>query len=168
MECIACLDKNNGIGKNGQLLISIPEDMKFFRETTKDSVVIMGRKTLYSFKNKMPLVNRINIVFTREKNYMANLPEYKNLDNLYFVSDKNEMNEILKNYQDKKVFVIGGENIYKLLINECDVLLLTIVDKTFDADTFFPDFGKMNFKLSKISEDFYHEGIKYNFCVYKK
>ena len=60
MYAIACIDKNNGIGKNGNLLISIPDDMRFFRETTKDSIVIMGRKTLFSFKNKEPLKNRIN------------------------------------------------------------------------------------------------------------
>lgn len=168
MKCIACIDKNNGIGKNGKLLISIPDDMKFFRETTKNSIVVMGRKTLYSFKNKMPLINRINIVFTHDKQYMSNLPEYKGIDNLYFISDKNELNEILKNHQDKNVFIIGGENIYNLLINDCDTLLLTIVDKTFDADTFFPDYEKMNFRLTNKSEDFYYEGLKYNFCTYKK
>ena len=55
MIAIACLDAKNGIGKDGKLLISIPEDMSFFRNTTKDNIVIMGRKTLFSFKDKMPL-----------------------------------------------------------------------------------------------------------------
>lgn len=168
MKCIACIDKNNGIGKNGQLLISIPNDMKYFRETTKDSIVIMGRKTLYSFKDRQPLKNRINIVFTHDKNSILNDYEYKNYNNLYFVSEKSELNKILNNYKNKEVYVIGGEKIYNLLINECDTLLLTVLDKTFDADTFFPDFTKYNFVLSDKSEDFNYEGIKYNFCIYKK
>ena len=64
MIAIACIDAKNGIGKNGKLLISIPEDMQFFVENTGDSVLVMGRKTLFSFKDRKPLKNRINIVFT--------------------------------------------------------------------------------------------------------
>ena len=81
MIAIACIDAKNGIGKDGKLLISIPEDMNFFRTTTKDNIVIMGRKTLFSFKDKMPLKNRINIVFATNKKLAD---DYKGIDNIFF------------------------------------------------------------------------------------
>ena len=71
MNIIVAADKNWGIGKNNQLLVSIPADMKMFREETSGKVVVMGRKTLESFPNGLPLKNRINIVLTRDRNYEA-------------------------------------------------------------------------------------------------
>ena len=66
MNLIAAVDKNWAIGRNNKLLVSIPDDMKFFRETTTGKVVVMGRKTLESFPGKKPLKNRVNIVLTGE------------------------------------------------------------------------------------------------------
>ena len=168
MISIACIDKNRGIGKDGKLLISIPEDMKFFRETTKDSIVIMGRKTLYSFKDKMPLKNRINIVFTSDKDFLSKHPEYQNLDNIFFVNNKNEMNNILSKYPDKKAFVIGGADIYNFLLDECDTLLLTELDTVLEADSYFPDFLSNGFILKNKSETFQYEDINYTFNTYIK
>ncbi len=165
MYAIACIDKNNGIGNNGNLLISIPDDMRFFRETTKDSIVIMGRKTLFSFKNKEPLKNRINIVFTNNVNLKN---EYKDFDNIYFINDITELNNILDKYKDKKAFVIGGEKIYNDLIDLCDTVYITQLDKEFDADTFFPDLTKHGFKMVESSEIKTYENINYNFITYKK
>ena len=71
MNLIACVDNNWAIGKNNQLLVRIPADMKFFRETTTGKVVVMGRKTLESFPNGQPLKNRTNIVLTHDKNYQV-------------------------------------------------------------------------------------------------
>ena len=67
MNVIVAADKNWGIGKNNQLLVSIPADMKMFREETSGKVVVMGRKTLESFPNGLPLKNRINIEITSNK-----------------------------------------------------------------------------------------------------
>ena len=72
MNLIAAVDKNWAIGYGNKLLVSIPQDMKFFRETTSGKVVVMGRKTLESFPGGMPLKNRINIVLTRKQNYDGN------------------------------------------------------------------------------------------------
>ena len=71
MNLIVAVDENWAIGYNNELLVSIPDDMKFFRETTTGKVIVMGRKTLESFPNGMPLKNRINIVLTRDRNYEA-------------------------------------------------------------------------------------------------
>lgn len=165
MIAIACVDAKNGIGKNGQLLVSIPDDMKFFRETTKDSIVVMGRKTLFSFRNKEPLKNRINVVFT---NNAALKNEYTNFDNIYFVNDFNEAKKIFELYKDKKVFLIGGEKIYNDLIGECDTALITKLDKAFDADSFFPDLEKNGFKIVSESNANTFKNINYKFITYKK
>lgn len=165
MIAIACVDLKNGIGKDGNLLISIPEDQKFFRETTRDSVVVMGRKTLFSFKNKEPLKNRINIVFTSNVQLKE---EYKNFDNIYFVQNELDFDNILKKYNDKKVFLIGGEKIYFDLIDKCDTALITKVYKEFEADTFFPDLAERGFKVEKESELFTYNDINYKFITYKK
>ena len=69
MKLIAAVDKNWAIGKNNQLLVRIPMDQKFFRETTTGKVVVMGRKTLESFPNSKPLKNRTNRVHTHNKDY---------------------------------------------------------------------------------------------------
>lgn len=165
MIAIACVDLKNGIGKDGNLLISIPEDQKIFRETTRDSVVVMGRKTLFSFKNKEPLNNRINIVFTSNVRLKE---EYKNFDNIYFVQNELDFDNILKKYNDKKVFLIGGEKIYFDLIDKCDTALITKVYKEFEADTFFPDLAERGFKVEKESELFTYNDINYKFITYKK
>ena len=69
MNLIVAVDENWAIGYNNELLVSIPDDMKFFRETTTGKVVIMGRKTLESFPGGRPLKNRVNIVITKKEDY---------------------------------------------------------------------------------------------------
>ena len=71
MNVIVAADQNWGIGKDNKLLVSIPADMKMFREETSGKVVVMGRKTLESFPNGLPLKNRTNIVITKNKDYDA-------------------------------------------------------------------------------------------------
>ena len=165
MIAIANVDKNLGIGLDNNLLIYIKEDMNFFKEQTTDNVVIMGKNTLFSFKDKKPLKNRLNIVFTRDTSLKE---QYKDYDNILFVNDKEELETILNNHKDKKHFVIGGESIYKLLINDCDTLLLTEVDKIFEANKFFPDYKNLGFKETYRSEDKFIDDIKYNIVTYKK
>ena len=88
MNLIAAVDKNWGIGLKNKLLVSIPDDMKFFRQTTTGKVVVMGRKTLESFPGGKPLKNRVNIVMTRDKDYRA--------DGAVVVHDLDELHEELK------------------------------------------------------------------------
>lgn len=169
MIAIACLDAKNGIGKDGKLLVSIPEDMSFFRNTTKDNIVIMGRKTLFSFKDKMPLKNRINIVFTANKNLKN---DYKNIENIFFVSDTDELDILLNTlhmkYPEKKEFVIGGASIYNKLISHCDTCLITKLDKEFQADTYFPVLEDYGFTIINESDEYTYNDIKYKFLTYKK
>ena len=101
MNLIAAVDKNWAIGKNNELLVRIPMDQKFFRETTTGKVVVMGRKTLESFPNGLPLKNRTNIVLTHNPNYKVN--------DAIVVHSLDELHEELKKYNSEDVYVIGGE-----------------------------------------------------------
>ena len=166
MIAIVCADAKNGIGKDGKLLVSIPEDMKFFREATDNSVVIMGRKTLFSLKNKEPLKNRINVVLTNNAKKLRK--EYEEYDNIFFVQNLTELNEICKQYNDKKVFLIGGASIYDTLIDFCSRCYVTRLNKVFDADTFLPDLEERGFILESESEEYTYKNIKYKFASYIK
>lgn len=170
MKLIVCVDEKLGIGYDGKLLYSIPEDMKFFREKTKDSIVVMGLNTLYSFKDKSPLKGRINIVFAPNVKDMQD--EYKAYDNIFFIDDKNKINEIANKYPEKDVYIIGGASIYKLLYKDCDILYITKMYKEFTADTYFPDVEKEGYKMIEKSEVYTHEAngekFDYQFLTYGK
>ena len=104
MNLIAAVDRNWAIGKNNELLVRIPMDQKFFRETTTGKVVVMGRKTLESFPNGLPLKNRTNIVLTHNPNYAVK--------DAIIVHSLDELHEELKKYNSEDIYVIGGEKIY--------------------------------------------------------
>lgn len=171
MNAIVCVDENWGIGKDNNLLISIPDDMKFFVEKTKNNIIVYGRKTLFSFKNKSPLKNRLNIVFTNSSSVKN---DYSEFDNIEFIHSKDELFSLLNNikadypkYFGSEVFVCGGESVYKLLLNDCKKIYVTKIFKSFNADSYFQNLDKEdNFKLTNKSEIFNHEDIKYQFLEY--
>ena len=136
MKAISSADKNWGIGYQNRLLVSIPSDMKFFRQTTTGKVVVMGRKTLESFPNGMPLKNRTNIVLTGNKGY--------HVKDAVIVHSKEELLEELKKYDTDDVYVIGGESIYRMLLPYCSTVYVTKIDQAFQADTFFPNLDEMD------------------------
>lgn len=117
MNIIAAVDKNWAIGKNNELLVRIPMDQKFFRDTTTGKVVVMGRKTLESFPNGLPLKNRTNIVLTHN-------PAYQVKDAIV-VHSMEELHRELEKYDTNDVYVIGGQKIYEQLLDECDVAHIT-------------------------------------------
>ncbi len=131
MNLIVAVDKNWAIGKNNELLVRIPMDQKFFRETTTGKVVVMGRKTLESFPNGLPLKNRTNIVLTRNTAYRVK--------DAIVVHSLEELHEELQNYPSEDIYVIGGEKIYEQLLDECDVAHVTKINFAYDADAYFPN-----------------------------
>ena len=131
MNLIVAADKNWGIGKDNKLLVSIPSDMKFFRQETMGKVVVMGRKTLESFPNGLPLKNRTNVVLTSDKNYQVK--------DAVIVHSIDEVLEELKKYDDDEIYVIGGGKVYEELLPYCDVAHVTKIDFAFEADTHFPN-----------------------------
>lgn len=161
MKLIVAVDRNWGIGKSGELLASIPEDMKFFRTTTTGNVVVMGRKTLESFPGQKPLKNRVNIVLTNNAQYKAN--------GAVIVNSIDELLDILNEYADKDVYVIGGGLIYSQLLEYCDTALVTYIDEEFEADTYFPNLESDGlWKMTDESERKEHEGLAYYFRCYSK
>ena len=138
MNIIVAVDKNWAIGKENKLLVSIPADMKFFRSTTTGKVVVMGRKTLESFPNGLPLKNRTNIVLTKDKNYKVK--------DAIIVHSIEEALEELKNYASEDVYVIGGDSIYAQMLPYCDTAHVTKIDFGYEADAWFPN-GKLQRKV---------------------
>lgn len=151
VSIIAAIGKNRELGKNNKLLWNIPEDLNHFRKITAGHTVIMGRKTHESIGRALP--KRINIVVTRDKSYRS--------EGCVVCGSLNEALEIAKKSGEKEVFVIGGGEIYKQAIGIADKLYLTLVDGTFDADTFFPDYSEFKKVISK--EEHKDENYRYTF-----
>ena len=158
MRAIFHADKNWGIGKNNDLMFSLPKDMKFFRETTKGKVVVMGSKTLRSFPEGKPLKNRTNIVLTH-KDIDEDVITVHNLDELFAE---------VKKYPPEDVFVIGGSSVYKMLIPYCSEVLVTKVDADGGAEAFVPNLDEdENFALVYESDLEDDNGYMIRFCTYK-
>ena len=161
MNLIAAVDKNWAIGRNNKLLVSIPDDMKFFRQTTTGKVVVMGRKTLESFPNGKPLKNRVNIVLTKDSNYAV--------EGAAIVHDLDELHEELKKYSSEDIYVIGGESIYRQLVDECDVAHITKIDFEYEADSWFPNLDeKPEWQITADSEEQTYFDLEYYFYKYEK
>ena len=161
MNIIVAADKNWGIGKDNKLLVSIPSDMKFFRQTTTGKVVVMGRKTLESFPNGQPLKNRVNIVLTSDKNYKVK--------DAIVVHDLDELHKELEQYNSEDVYVIGGESIYRQLLDECDVAHITKIDYAYDADAYFPNLDeKEEWQITEDSDEQTYFDLEYYFLKYER
>lgn len=161
MNVIVNVDKNWAIGKGNKLLVSIPQDMKFFREMTMGKVVVMGRKTLESFPGGQPLKKRVNIVLTGDRQYQAG--------DAVVVHSMEELLEELKKYPPEDVFVIGGESIYRSLLPWCTKAYVTKTDHAYDADTWFPDLDRdPEWKMTKSSEEQTYFDLEYYFTIYER
>ena len=161
MKAILSADRNWGIGYQNRLLVSIPSDMKFFRQTTTGKVVVMGRKTLESFPNGMPLKNRTNIVLTGNKDY--------HVKDAVIVHSKEELLEELKKYDTDEIYVIGGESIYRMLLPYCDTAYVTKIDRAFQADTFFPNLDEMDeWVMTVESEEQTCFDLEFTFTKYER
>ena len=153
---IAAIGKNNELGRNNKLIWHLPNDLKFFKETTTGHTIIMGRKTLESLPKLLP--NRHHIVLSSKEDFEESIEHYKTLK---------ELLESLKE-REEEMFIIGGASIYKEFIDYASKLYLTEIDASDKkADTYFPEFDKSNY--SKIILDKNEEnGIKYTHTIYKK
>ena len=159
IKAIVHADKEWGIGKNGDMMFSLPKDMKFFRETTTGHVVVMGGNTLRSFPGQKPLKNRTNIVVSRGQVR----------DDCIIVPTMSEFKEMIKSHQNEgDVYVIGGAQIYKELLPYCDEALVTRVDAIGGADTFFPNLDEdENFVCVYESEPIDDNGLTIRFTTYR-
>lgn len=158
MRAIFHADREWGIGRNNDLMFRLPKDMKFFRETTKGKVVVMGLNTLRSFPEGKPLKNRTNIVLC---------PDELDEDVIVVHSPEELFREVGK-YPADDVFVIGGASVYRALIPYCSEVLVTRVDAIGNADTFVPDLdADEHFRLTAESDPVEDNGYMIRFCTYR-
>ena len=159
MKAIVAVDKNWGIGKKNDLLFSLPEDMKYFREKTLNKVVIMGSNTLKSFPGGKPLKNRTNIVL---------FPGGEKREDCMIVDSMEELKSVLKNYNKDDVFVIGGAMFYKTMLPYCSEVYVTKVDADGGAEVFYENLDKHpNFSCEILSDTIRTNGYDIKFTVYK-
>ena len=161
MNIIVAVDKNWAIGKDNKLLVSIPADMKMFRQETTGKVVVMGRKTLESFPNGLPLKNRTNIVLTGNKDY--------NVKDAIIVHTVEELLEEIKKYPSEEVYCIGGDSVYKQLLPYCDTAHVTKIDFAYEADGYFPNLDEMpEWKVTAESDEQTYFDLEYSFMKYER
>lgn len=170
MKAIVAVTKDWGIGRDNQLLVSIPEDMKFFRTKTAGAIVIMGRKTLESFPGKKPLKNRVNIVVTRDRAYA---PEgvviAHDVEEARTLAMQIQEENLLEDGSRRDIYVIGGASIYKQMADMCDTIYVTKLETVCKADAYFPNLDNMkDWYIDEMSEESSHDGIAYRFVTYKK
>jgi dihydrofolate reductase len=157
---IVAMDAERGIGKNNDLMWHLPADMNFFKETTKNQIVVMGRKNYDSIPEKYrPLPNRLNVILTRNKDFKA--------ENCLVFNSLNNCLDHFKDEKDRKVFIIGGGEIYKMALDsKClNEMFITYVDGVFDADTFFPEFDESIWKNEVIGSQSIDEKHKFSFEI---
>lgn len=160
MQLIVAVDKNWAIGNGSKLLVRIPEDQKFFRETTMGHVVVLGRKTLDEFPGGKPLKGRNNIILSRDEKYKV--------DGATVVHSKEELLEELAKYASDDIFIIGGESIYKLMYQYCDTAHVTKIDYAYRADKYFPNLDEeAGWKMVADSDEQTYFDLEYYFVKYE-
>lgn len=138
---IAAAAENNALGKDNNLLWHLPDDFKRFKEITSGHYIIMGRKTFESFPK--PLPNRTHVIITRQKGYNpAGCIVVDSMENAIEACPKEE-----------DVFIIGGGEIYNLGLPFTDIIEITRVHESFEADAFFPEIDRNEWEL--ISEEYH-------------
>ena len=161
MNCIVAVYNNWAIGYKNNLLVSIPADMRFFRDTTIDKVVVMGKNTLESFPGGKPLAKRTNIVVALEKDYKV--------PGATVVNSIEEAIEAVKDYDTNDVYIIGGGSIYRQFLPYCDVAYVTKIDYEYEADTYFPNLDEDDeWELTGDSEEQTYYDLEYRFLRYER
>ena len=161
MNLIVAVDKNWAIGNGNKLLVSIPQDMKFFRETTMGKVVVMGRKTLETFPGGQPLKKRTNIVLTRDKDY--------DVKDAIVLNTVEEVLDELKKYDEEEIYIIGGESIYRQFLPYCKLAHVTKINHAYEADTYFPNLDEMDdWEVTGVSDEQTYFNLEYEFVRYER
>jgi dihydrofolate reductase len=161
ISIIAAIGRNREIGGNNELLWHLPNDMQFFKDTTENHHVIMGRRNYDSIPSKYrPLPHRTNVIITRNSDFEA--------AECYICTTMFDALQIARENEETEAFVIGGGQIYEWALREnlVDRMYITHVDGEFpDADTFFPAFDPNEWEVTQIMEQFVNPSHLYSFVV---
>ncbi|MEP6803353.1 MAG: dihydrofolate reductase [Flavobacterium sp.] len=148
---IAAVAENNALGKNNELVWHLPNDFKRFKSLTTNHHIIMGRKTFESFPK--PLPNRVHVVITRQKDY--------NPEGCIVVDSIEKAIAVCPQNEDS--YIIGGGEIYNLALPYTDIIEITKVHHTFEADAFFPEINNDEWQLVESEENFKDEKHLYDY-----
>lgn len=158
MELIVAVYDDWGIGRDGTQPIALSADRKFFRETTRGCMVIVGRRTIEDFPGKKPLPGRVNVALTRRD---IEIPGFT------VVHSPEEAAELAKTAE--RAMVIGGGTIYKQMLPMCDTAYITKVHCTIPCDTYFPNLDEdPAWYLAETIQSGEENGITYDICLYKR
>ncbi len=161
MNLIVAADENWAIGNRGDLLVRIPADHKFFRQETTGKVVVLGRKTLSTFPQGLPLRGRKNIILSKD-------PGFQVKGAVMAYSLEGLLAELEK-YPPGDIYVAGGESVYRQLLPYCRVAHVTKIGRAYAADAFFPDLDKEpGWKVTAASEEQTYFDITYHFLKYER
>lgn len=159
MDILVAVDEKWGIGKDGDLLKPISLDLKRFREMTTGNVLVLGRKTLESFPNAKPLPKRDHIVLTKNKEFAS--------EGITLCHEIADLDEKLKDFADKNIFVVGGGTIYSQLLPLCKHAYVTKIYDAYPADTYFPNLDALeNWEVVEEGEILEENGVKFSFVKY--
>ena len=158
MELIVAVYDDWGIGENGTQPVALSADRKFFRETTRGAMVIVGRRTVEDFPGQKPLPGRVNVVLSRSA---------RELPGFTVCGSPEEAVQLAKDAP--RAMVIGGGSIYKQMLPMCDTAYVTKVHCCPKSDTFFPDLDTSpEWKLEQILQSGEEDGIDYEMCLYRR
>ncbi len=161
MNLIVAVDENWAIGNKNDLLIRIPADHKMFRQETTGKVVVLGRKTLETFPQGLPLKNRTNIILSANPSYQVK--------DAVVVHSLEELLKELEKYNTEDIYIIGGESIYRQMLPYCDVAHVTKIDYAYTADAYFPNLDQMpEWEITADSEEQTYFDITYHFVRYER
>ena len=157
MNLIVAVDEHWAIGKGGDQLVYISADLKRFRELTTGHPVILGRKTLATFPGGRPLKNRRNLILSATAGYAVEGAEvFPDVDSLLAEAPED-------------AFVIGGESVYRALLDRCDTAYVTKIHSAYPADRFFPDLDALpQWTVAEESQPMEEKGVTFHYVTYRK
>lgn len=159
MNLIVAVDDNWGIGKNGTQTVIIPEDRRRFRELTDGGTIIVGHRTLLDFPDKKPLPGRLNIVMTRNRDLK--------IPGAVVVTSLEELFMLVAGTNHNKIFVIGGDSVFKMLLPYCTYAYVTKIKAAPESDAYFPNLDKLgNWAVDETGAAKVHDGVEYTFLRY--
>ena len=157
MYAIVAVDRNWAIGKDGDQLVYIPEDLKRFKALTTGHPVILGRMTLATFPGGKPLKGRRNLILSHNTEFRPEGAEV--FDSL----------EALLSAAPGDSFVIGGASVYQALLDRCDTVYVTKIDAAWPADAWFPNLDEReDWTAAETEGPFEHEGLSYRYVTYRR
>lgn len=158
MELIVAVYDDWGIGKDGTQPVALSADRKFFRETTRGAMVIVGRRTIEDFPGQKPLPGRVNVALTRTA---------KEIPGFTVCTSPEEAAKMAA--QAQRAMVIGGGSIYRQMLPMCDTAYVTKVHTQVESDTYFPNLdADPDWKLAEVLQSGEEDGISYEMCLYKR